>query len=248
MHPGAVVERNGTELAHLAGLLADGTRAAFCLALMDGQAWTAGELARAAGVAPSTTTSHLARLVAAGFVTEERHGRHCYVRLAGPHIAELVETLAVHAGPPGPAARSLRAVTASRHLADARTCYDHLAGRLGVRLTEAMVHKGWIDDTTGFSLTPAGLGWLEDLGVDTAAILAGRRPPARVCLDWTERRPHLAGASGAVLCQLYLDQGWLRRISGQRAVRITESGERGLAAMFGLDPKVVGRDQNPCTC
>jgi DNA-binding transcriptional ArsR family regulator len=236
MHPGAVVERNGTELAQLAGLLSDGTRAAFCLALMDGRAWTAGELARAAGVAPSTTTSHLARLVAAGFVIEERHGRHCYVRLAGPHIAELVEILAVHTGPPEPSARSLRAVTASRHLADARTCYDHLAGRLGVRLTEAMVHKGWIDDTAGFSLTPAGLAWLDDLGVDTGAILAGRRSPARMCLDWTERRPHLAGASGAALCQHYLDQGWLRRMTGQRAVRLTGAGVIGLAAMFGIDP------------
>jgi DNA-binding transcriptional ArsR family regulator len=232
-------EWSASDLAETASLLADTTRAMFCLALMDGRAWTAGELARHAGVAASTTSAHLDRLVDAGLLAEVRQGRHRYLRLAGPEVAELVETLSVLAGPPRPAARSLRAITVAGQLAHARTCYDHLAGRVGVALTDAMVRAGHIDDRNGFALTDQGLGWLDGLGIATEPLRAGRRPLARSCLDWTERRPHLAGAAGAALCSHVVDQGWLVPIAGQRALRLPDDGAARLARVFDLDPTAL---------
>src|SRR6266567_1911922 len=152
-------------LAALAGLLADGTRASFCLALLDGRAWTATELTRHAEVAASTATEHLNLLVAGGLLAEERQGRH-------------------------------------RALARARTCYDHLAGALGVAVTEAMTGRGLLNWDHGLTLTGDGLDWLAGLGL---ALPASRRPPVRSCLDWTERRPHLSGAVGALVCRPALD-------------------------------------------
>src|SRR4249920_754925 len=141
---------DGTSLARLAALLADPTRAGMCLALMDGRAWTAGELATAAGVARSTASEHLDQLVAGGLLAEERQGRHRYLRLASPGVAQLVEDLAAHAGPSaGP--QSLRAVTASAALARGRTCYDHLAGRLGVAVLDALVARDLVADRHGFA-------------------------------------------------------------------------------------------------
>jgi DNA-binding transcriptional ArsR family regulator len=234
------VDPGGPQLARLAGLLADGTRAAFCLALLDGRAWTAGELARYAGVAPSTASEHLTRLVAGELLIEEHQGRHRYVRLAGPHVAELLEHLVARGAPTGPPARTLRAVTVANNLAYARICYDHLAGRLGVVLTDAMIRNGIVDDGAGFAITTGGVAWLDDLGLDTVTLRAGRRPMARACLDWTERRPHLAGAVGAVLCGHFIDRGWLRRISGQRALRLTQAGRAQLAEVFALAPAQLG--------
>lgn len=187
-------------LAALAALLADETRASFCLALLDGRAWTAGELARYAGVAPSTASEHLGRLVAGGLLAEERQGRHRYVRLAGERAAHLVEELASRtmSGEPEPP-RSLRAASVGSALARGRTCYDHLAGRLGIRITEAMTVRGLLRQDTGFALTEAGLEWFGALGIPLDR--SGRRPLVRGCLDWTERRPHLAGAAGAALSE-----------------------------------------------
>ncbi|GAA4687417.1 transcriptional regulator [Phytohabitans rumicis] len=218
-------------LARLAGLLADGTRARFCLALLDGRAWTASELARHAGVAVSTASEHLSKLVAAGLLAEEHQGRHRYVRLATPRVAELIEDMAGYAGPPPPV-RSLRAATATEAMARARTCYDHLAGQLGVRITDAMVTRGYLVTGSGFALTDSGLAWLSSLGVVLPN--AGRRPLVRACLDWTERRPHLAGAAGAALCRRLHEQGWLVRIGSQRAVRVTPAGEEALRDELGI--------------
>ena len=218
-------------LARLAALLADATRATFCLALLDGRAWTAGELARHAGVAPATATGHLHKLVAAGLLTEQRQGRHRYVRLAGPGVAQLIEDLATHL-PPAPApARTLRAATASAALARGRTCYDHLAGRLGVAVTDALERTGLLSRAGGFALTPAGLRWLDGLAPDRMT----RRPPARGCLDWTERRDHLAGAAGAAICAQVLAEGWVERIGTGRAVRVTPAGAVALTGLFGTD-------------
>ncbi|MFF9196377.1 ArsR/SmtB family transcription factor [Streptomyces sp. NPDC014779] len=225
------------KLAALAALFADETRAAFLLALLDGRAWTAGELARHAGVAPSTTSEHLGRLVAGGVLSEERQGRHRYVRLADAGIARLVEELAARAEPAGPAApHGLRAVNASRAMARGRTCYDHLAGRLGTTIAGAMTARGLLRQDTGFALTDAGLAWFADLGLP---LVPGRsrRPLARGCLDWTERRPHLAGLAGAELCRHALDAGWCVRIGSERAVRVTAAGERALHARLGIEPK-----------
>ncbi|MFE9698709.1 ArsR/SmtB family transcription factor [Streptomyces sp. NPDC006270] len=232
-------------LAALAALLADETRASFCLALLDGRAWTAGEPARYASVAPSTASEHLGRLVAGGLLTEERQGRHRYVRLTDERIAHLVECLVAHAAPEAPERpRSLRAASVSSALARGRTCYDHLAGRLGIRITEAMTARGLLRQDTGFALTEAGLDWFGALGIPLDR--SAGRPLARGCLDWTERRPHLAGAAGAALCAHVLRSGWCERFGSGRAVRATPSGLRALSELLGVEPASLdGRVQGP---
>jgi DNA-binding transcriptional ArsR family regulator len=222
-------------LARLAHLLADETRATICLALLDGRAWTSGELARAAGVAPSTASVHLSQLVEGGLLVEERQGRHRYLRLAGSDAAALVEELAGHAGAAARPTGSLRAVSASAALAQARTCYDHLAGHLGVALLDALCANGLVNRDAGLSLTGAGLAWLTDLGVDLQAARAGRRPVVRECLDWTERRHHLAGAVGAALCDTMLERRWIERTPRPRVIRVTETGTHELRERLSLD-------------
>lgn len=227
------------DLAALAALFADETRAAFCLALLDGRAWTAGELARHARVAASTASEHLGRLVAGGVLAEERQGRHRYVRLADERVAHLVEDLAAHAAPvrAGELPRSLRAASAGSAMARGRTCYDHLAGRLGIAVTDAMTVRGLLRQDTGFALTDDGVRWFGALGIELAR--AGRRPMARGCLDWTERKPHLAGVAGAALCRHALAEGWCVRIGSERAVKVTADGERALHALLGIEPATV---------
>lgn len=229
------------DLASLAALLADPTRAAFCLALLDGRAWTGGELARLAGVAPSTASEHLSKLVAGGLLAEERQGKHRYVRLADPATAQLLEDLAAHVRPDR-AARpsSLRASGATKAMARARTCYDHLAGRLGVLVTDALIRKGLLRQDTGFSITPAGLDWFGRLGIDLVGLRSRTRPLARSCLDWTERRPHLAGTAGAALCAHALDHGWVTRVGGQRALRVTDTGLADLSSLLDIAPAALG--------
>ncbi|MFD5804133.1 MULTISPECIES: ArsR/SmtB family transcription factor [unclassified Streptomyces] len=222
-------------LARLAGLIADETRAACLLALLDGRAWTAGELARHAGVAASTVSEHLGKLVAGGLLTEERQGRHRYVRLADERVAQLVEDLAAQVAPQAAARpRTLRASSAGSAMARGRTCYDHLAGRLGISVTDALTGRGLLRQDTGFALTDAGLGWFDAAGIPLTA--TGRRPLARACLDWTERRPHLAGVAGAALCRHALDTGWCVRIGSERAVKVTPAGESALFDLLGIDP------------
>ncbi|WBO67316.1 ArsR/SmtB family transcription factor [Streptomyces camelliae] len=220
-------------LASLASLIADETRATCLLALLDGRAWTAGELARRAGVAASTLSEHLGKLVAGGLLAEERQGRHRYVRLADARVAQLVEDLAAQVPP---AARrtphSLRESSAGSAMARGRTCYDHLAGRLGIAVTDALTRRGLLRQDTGFALTDAGVEWFGTAGIPLDP--STRRPLARACLDWTERRPHLAGAAGAALCRHALDAGWCVRIGSERAVRVTPSGERELSALLGI--------------
>ncbi|MFJ3585475.1 ArsR/SmtB family transcription factor [Streptomyces sp. NPDC090127] len=226
------------DLAALATLFADETRASFVLALLDGRAWTAGELARHARVAPSTASEHLGKLVAGGVLAEERQGRHRYVRLADPGIAHLVEDLAARSEPASKAPpRTLRAASAGEAMARGRTCYDHLAGRLGITITEAMTARGLLRQDTGFALTDQGVTWFGDRGIDLTA--TGRRPVARGCLDRTERRPHLAGVAGASLCRYALDSGWCVRIGSERAVKVTADGERALREALGIDPAIL---------
>ncbi|MFF1545728.1 ArsR/SmtB family transcription factor [Streptomyces sp. NPDC058291] len=249
-------------LAALAALIADETRAACLLALLDGRAWTAGELARHAGVAASTLSEHLGKLVAGGLVAEERQGRHRYVRLFDARVAQLVEELAAQVSPdPARGPRGLRASTAGSAMARGRTCYDHLAGRLGIALTDALVERRLLgpapasaaaggrtsaaagarpvpgEPGAGFALTAAGVRWFEAGGI--ALDRATRRPLARACLDWTERRPHLAGAAGAALCRHALDAGWCVRIGSERAVKVTARGERALADLLGIQPATL---------
>lgn len=206
-------------MEELARLLADRTRAAFCTALLDGRAWTANELAAHARVAPSTASEHLTRLIEGGVLVEHRQGRHRYVALAGPEVAELLEAMTAFAGP-GPKPRTLRAAGVSEALARGRTCYDHLAGGLGITLKSGLVELGVA--TADLAITEQGLVWLKELGFEPS-----KRPTSRACLDWTERVPHLAGAAGAHLCTVFFERGWVRRIGTSRAVVLTSAGEQG---------------------
>ncbi|MFZ3556407.1 MULTISPECIES: ArsR/SmtB family transcription factor [unclassified Streptomyces] len=232
----ASTEPGAPRLAALASLIADETRAACLLALLDGRAWTAGELARHAGVAASTASEHLGKLVAGGLLVEERQGRHRYLRLADERAAQLLEGLAGYAAPDGgerPA--TLRAASARTAMARGRTCYDHLAGRLGITVTDAMVERGLLRagvDSSTFALTDAGHGWFRALGAPLEP--GSRRPLTRGCLDWTERRLHLAGRAGAALCAHAFAAGWVERIGSERAVRVTGAGERALRAELGV--------------
>ncbi|WP_205629219.1 winged helix-turn-helix domain-containing protein [Jiangella muralis] len=230
----------GAALAGLAGLLADRTRATVCLALMDGRAWTAAELARTAGVAPSTATEHLNLLVSGGLLAEVRQGRHRYLRLTDD-AADLVELLAAagRSGTAGAVAvavapvRSLTAAHRRRALAAARTCYDHLAGALGVAVTDAMTARGLLSWDRGLALTDDGDRWLSTLA--GAWPPASRRPLVRSCLDWTERRPHLAGATGAALCSHAVAAGWVVPSRRSRALRVTDLGRAALRDQLGLE-------------
>ncbi|GHA60839.1 transcriptional regulator [Streptomyces tauricus] len=220
-------------LAALASLAADETRAGFLLALLDGRAWTAGELARHAGVAASTASEHLGKLVAGGLLAEERQGRHRYVRLADARVAQLVEDLAAQVSPTAAARpRTLREAGAGSAMARGRTCYDHLAGRLGIAVTDALTGLGLLRQDTGFALTDEGVNWFEGVGIPL--VRTGQRPLARACLDWTERRPHLAGIAGAALCQHALNANWCTRIGSERAVKVTEKGEQALSQLLGI--------------
>ncbi|WP_447009429.1 ArsR/SmtB family transcription factor [Saccharothrix hoggarensis] len=219
------------ELADLAALLADRSRARFLLALLDGKAWTSGELAAAADVAPSTASEHLTRLVRGGLLVERRQGRHRYVQLAGPRQARLLEDLLAYLGPAAPARPTLAAATADQALRRGRTCYDHLAGRLGVAITDAMTSRGLLTDD--LAVTDVGLAWLRDALAFTPP--TGRRPLAKACLDWTERRSHLAGAAGAHVCAHLHAEGWVRRVGTGRAVRLTPTGEAALRDLLDVD-------------
>ncbi|MGW3228140.1 ArsR/SmtB family transcription factor [Kitasatospora sp. NPDC001095] len=227
-------------LAAFAALLADPTRAAICTALLDGRAWTAGELARHARVAPSTASEHLSRLIAGGLLAEERQGRHRYVRLATPAVATLIEDLTVFAeSGPGrtTAPRTLGEATRLSAEARARTCYDHLAGRLGVAVSDALLARGLVTEEGGLAVTERGRDWLAAQAIELPPRSGrpGGRPVVRGCLDWTERRPHLGGALGAALCRAALDRAWVERIGSGRALRVTPDGGRALRELLGVE-------------
>jgi DNA-binding transcriptional ArsR family regulator len=220
-------------LAEVAALVGDPARANMLCALIDGRALTASELAYAAGVSPQTTSSHLAKLTEAGLLSLRQQGRHRYYRLASPLVARMLEgIMAVAAeGPP----RHRPPSKLDEALRMARTCYDHLAGRLGVGLADALAARGHITlSEEGGEVTVAGLEFCVGFGLDLEAVRRRRRIFCRPCLDWTERRPHLAGAFGAALAQRCFDLGWLQRRRDSRALTISPAGRRGLAETFGL--------------
>ncbi|MBL8698646.1 MAG: helix-turn-helix transcriptional regulator [Alphaproteobacteria bacterium] len=228
-----------SEIAVVAG---DPARAAMLHALMDGRALTASELAQVAGVTPQTASGHLARLLESGLLQVAKQGRHRYHRLANPAVARMMESIMQVAATAAPARASLVVGPRDAALRAARTCYDHLAGRLGVALADALVAAGEIElaDDAGV-MTASGIARMRRLGIDLDAALpaSGRkrtRMLCRPCLDWSERRAHLAGALGAAICAHCFAQGWIRRVEGSRAVSVTPKGAQALQAAFGVDP------------
>ncbi len=228
-----------SEIAAAAG---DAARAAMLHALLDGRALTAGELARIAGVAPQTASGHLARLVEAGLVAVVRQGRSRYHRLASDAVARMLEGILLVGAEPGPARAPVRTGPADAALRRARTCYDHLAGELGVAIADAMAQRDHVDLTAeAGEVTGAGLAFLEGIGIDIQAMLRQSRTRTRTgrvlcrpCLDWSERRPHLAGLVGAALCRHCAERGWVRPIPGGRALQVTPAGAQALRGTFGV--------------
>jgi DNA-binding transcriptional ArsR family regulator len=227
--------------AEVAALAGDPARAGMLHALMDGRALTASELARTAGITPQTASGHLARLTTAGLLAVEKQGRHRYHRLASPAVAQMMESIMQVASDQESARAPIRVGPRDAALRAARTCYDHLAGRLGVALADAMVAGGHVELASDAGLvTDAGIALLDGIGIDLDSIVArrGKRSSGRLlcrpCLDWSERRPHLAGAVGAALCTHCFDKGWIRRVEGTRAVAITPKGQRSFRDAFGV--------------
>lgn len=228
------------DIAAVAAVIGDASRAAMLDALMAGQALTAGELGEAAGIGRSATSEHLARLVGAGLVEVAVQGRHRYHRLAGPAVGHALEALS-HIAPAKPVA-SLRDSSRARSLWFARTCYDHLAGVCGVALHDLLMGSGaLVGASGGYVVTAAGERWFADLGVDLDAVRAQRRGFARPCLDWTERRPHLAGALAAATTERLLVLGWfVRRAAGSRALRLTDEGAAALDGLWAQASRGAG--------
>lgn len=215
----------------LGALLGDPARANILDALTDGRAFTAKELAFHARVTPPTASSHLAKLLQAELVSVERSGRHRFYRIVDPALADLLEQLAVHL-PHRPVPERRRSRAPDR-LREARMCYDHLAGRLGVEITECLLAQGHLE-TLGqdFGVTAAGACFFRRLGIDIEQLKRQRRAFARRDLDWSERRHHLGGALGAALTATFVTRDWLRRLPGDRRVELTDAGRREIAVLF----------------
>lgn len=246
------------DIAKIGALVADSARARILLALGDGRALPASVLAAEAGVAPSTTSAHLAKLVEGGLLTVERHGRHRYFTLSGEPVAELLEVLARLA--PASPIRSLGQDTRAGALRAGRTCYDHLAGMLGTSLMTALLENGWLSGGDGrfdpdrhggdrlsapgshvdYRVTPLGVRELGDFGIDFGALSARPRPLVRYCVDWSEQRHHLSGSLGAALANRLFELGWVTRARRGRAVQVTEPGLRGFRDWLGMGPDWAG--------
>lgn len=243
------------DIAATGALLGDRARARIVTALGDGRALPASVLADEAGIAASTASEHLAKLVEGGLLTAERHGRHRYFRLAGPDVARLVEAMA-RVSPPAPIT-SMREGTRANALRIARTCYDHLAGQLGTSLMAAMIAGDLIDGGDGifdpatarcdrlagrgydvaYRLTEVGFERIAALGVDVRTAAAGRRPLVGYCVDWSEQRHHLGGAIGAAVHERLLELGWIARHPRGRAVWLTPAGAEGFRETFDFEPE-----------
>jgi DNA-binding transcriptional ArsR family regulator len=216
-------------IAATATLIGDPARATMLAALLDGRALPAGELAYAAGITPQTASAHLAKLLRSGLVECEAQGRHHYYRLAGPQVAAVLEQLASVTDP-------RRIPEVKSELRFARRCYDHLAGQLGVALTDALLSRDWIRPAAArqFEVSTAGARWFSKMGVDIEALPKHRLGTARQCLDWTERRHHLAGALGVRLLSAMCDLDWMRRSRSSRRILLTAKGALALKIELGI--------------
>jgi DNA-binding transcriptional ArsR family regulator len=202
-------------------------------ALLDGRALTASELAYAARVTPQTASTHLAKLTGAGLVAPIRDGRYRYFHLASPGVAQMLEGIMAVALENRPRYRPLS--RQARELSAARICYDHLAGRLSVDLTDSLIaHEYIVIGDEAAEITQAGIRFLTEFGIDLSALNSTRRHFCRLCLDWTERRPHIAGAVGAALTKRCFDLGWTERMKHSSAVIVTALGKHGFLETFGI--------------
>lgn len=213
--------REGPDIARVAALVADPARSAMLVALMDGRALTATELAGLGGITKQTASSHLARLVDGEVLVFEAQGRHRYFRLAGPHVASLLEALMVFSSDAAP---PLRTGPRDPALRKARICYDHLAGEMGVRLFEQMLADEWLADD--LTVTRYGRGKLAEIGLDIETLPPSNRPLCRACLDWSQRRQHLAGRLGKAILDHLISSSWARRLPASRIISFTPEGER----------------------
>jgi DNA-binding transcriptional ArsR family regulator len=223
----------GPLIAEIAGLVGEPARATMLSALLDGRALTATELAHAARVTPQTASTHLAKLAQAGLVAAIRDGRYRYFRLATPRVAEMLDGIMAVALEHRPRYHPLS--RRARELSAARICYDHLAGRLSVDLTDSLITRAYIvagDEAA--EITRSGTRFLTKFGIDLPALTSRRRPLCRLCVDWTERRPHIAGALGAALARRCFDLGWTKKMKHSGAVIVTPSGQRGFLTTFGI--------------
>ncbi len=228
------------QIAEIGMLVGEPARAAILGALMDGRALTATELSRIAGVTPQTASSHLARLTSANLIAVQKQGRHRYHRLARPEVARMLEGIMQIASNDG-ATAGRKVVTGPRDAAmqRARTCYDHFAGRLGVAIADQLVGEGVVElDSESGLLTESGTAYLRQRGIEVLdsgpTKRKSSRPVCRPCLDWSERRPHIAGKLGAAICTHYFEKGFVRRRNGTRALEITPAGTLALRQMFGI--------------
>ncbi|PVB61007.1 winged helix-turn-helix domain-containing protein [Labrenzia sp. 011] len=225
--------KDGPDIARIGSLIGDPARANILSALMSGKALTATELAAEAGITSQTASSHLKKLMDGGLLTQARQGRHRYFTLAGPDVGTVVEALMglaarkghlrTRTGPKDPAMRA------------ARVCYDHLAGDMAVQMFDSIQTRGFLRvsaDRGGLDLTADGRQFVSVLGIDLEALGTSRRPLCRACLDWSERRNHLAGSLGAALLERFRDNGWLRREAGSRVVTISPRGHVELHKLF----------------
>jgi DNA-binding transcriptional ArsR family regulator len=224
----------GPIIAEIAALVGDPARATIVSALLDGRALAASELALAARITPQTASTHLAKLTGAGLLSMVRKGRQRYFRLASPAVADMIDGIVAVALEKRPRYRPL-----SRHaraLSAARICFGHLAGRLSVDLIDSMVARKYVVlDDEAAEITTAGTRFLTEFGIGLPTRHSRRSHFCRLCLDWTERRPHLAGAVGAAITTRYFDLGWLERIKRSQAVSVTRSGRRGFQETFGVE-------------
>lgn len=224
--------KDGPDISLIASLIGDPARANMLTALMSGKALTATELAAEAGVTPQTASTHLARLEQGGLLRFRKQGRHKYATLASTDIAQVLEMLMGIAAQAG----HTRSRTGPRHqaLREARVCYNHLAGTRGTQIFDHLIGHGLlIEQGDDLRLTPPGQQFMRDFGIDLAALDRGRSPLCRACLDWSERRSHLAGSLGRALLSRIEDLGWARRDRDTRIVSFTPMGQRSFDALFG---------------
>jgi DNA-binding transcriptional ArsR family regulator len=221
------------QFSRMASLLGEPARAKILWNLLDGRAFTATELSLRAAVSPQSASMHLAKLVQAGWLAVEHQGRHRYYQFANRDVAYAVEAIAnllpaEKRDPVGPP-------LTNGHIKYCRSCYDHLAGKVGVAVNDALLRRKLLQPSDGqYALTTAGVEWLAALGIDAAELQGQRRVFARPCLDWSERRHHVAGSLGAALLSTMLADDWLRRVRQSRAIILTARGEKKLSQLLGL--------------